>query len=44
MLTLVWLAVLLSSVTLGQKGKTNVKLICFQKISALKKIKTSTKQ
>jgi len=32
MFTLVWLAVLLSRVTLGQKEKSNIKLIYFQKI------------
>jgi hypothetical protein len=43
MFTLIWLALLLSYVTLEGKDKSNVKLIYFQKIRALNKIKTSPK-
>jgi len=39
MFILVWLAVLLSHIILGQKNKIKMKSIYFQKIVALKKLK-----
>jgi hypothetical protein len=44
MFTLVWLVVLLSCITLKQKGKSNVKSIYFQKIKDLKKKKSKCAQ
>jgi hypothetical protein len=44
MFTLVWLVVLLSCITLKQKGKSNVKSIYFQKIKVLKKKKSKCAQ